>query len=190
MLVVSNIEAIQSQLKNIYTNTLSTLCPLPWLEEAEDVQYNFDDVFIPLRTIDIDIQQKDGDLSGPSDSGDDQEQTSDLSGPSGSRDDEEQTGDLSGPSGSRDDEQQTVDLSGPPGSRDEQVQASKPYRQRNKHHKKRKIDDLSGSSDKRHKKMKFADQLEPSGETGLHHQTRYPYDDVRLFYIHFIIHIG
>ena len=55
---VSNIEAIQSQLKNIYTNTLSTLCPLPWLEKAEDVQYNFDDVFIPLRTIDIDIQQK------------------------------------------------------------------------------------------------------------------------------------
>ena len=206
MLVVSNIEAIQSQLKNIYTNTLSTLCPLPWLEEAEDVQYNFDDVFIPLRTIDIDIQQKTGDLSepsdssddeeltcdlsGPSDSGDDQEQTSDLSEPSGSRDDEEQTGDLSGPSGSRDDEQQTVDLSGPPGSRDEQVQASKPYRQRNKHHKKRKIDDLSGSSHKRHKKMKFADQLEPSGETGLQHQTRYTYDDVRLFYIHFIIHIG
>ena len=174
MFVVSNIEAIQSQLKNIYTNTLSTLCPLPWLEEAGDVQYNFDDVFIPLRTIDIDIQQRTGDLSGPSDS----------------RDDEEQTGDLSGPSGSRDDEQQTVDLSGPPGSRDEQVQASKPYRQRNKHHKKRKIDDLSGSSDKRHKKMKFADQLEPSGETGLHHQTRYTYDDVRLFSIHFIIHIG
>ena len=174
MFVVSNIEAIQSQLKNIYTNTLSTLCPLPWLEEAGDVQYNFDDVFIPLRTIDIDIQQRTGDLSGPS----------------GSRDDDEQTGDLSGPSGSRDDEQQTVDLSGPPGSRDEQVQASKPYRQRNKHHKKRKIDDLSGSSDKRHKKMKFADQLEPSGETGLHDQTRYTYDDVRLFYIHFIIHIG
>ena len=39
---VSNIEAIQSQIKNIYTNTLSTLCPLPWLEEAEDVQYKFD----------------------------------------------------------------------------------------------------------------------------------------------------
>ena len=67
MFVVSNIEALQSQLKNIYTNTLSTLCPLPWLEEAEDVQYNFDDVFIPLRTIDIDIQQKDEELSGPSD---------------------------------------------------------------------------------------------------------------------------
>ena len=66
LFVVSNIEAIQSQLKNIYTNTLSTLCPLPWLEEAGDVQYNFDDVFIPLRTIDIDIQQKTGDLSGPS----------------------------------------------------------------------------------------------------------------------------
>ena len=236
MFVVSNIEAIQSQLKDIYTNTLSTLCPLPWLEEAGDVQYNFDDVFIPLRTIDIDIQQRTGDLSGPSDSGDDQEQTSDLSGPSGSRDDEEQTGDLSGPSdssdheltsdlsepsdnsddkltsdlsepsdssddeeqtgdlsgpsGSRDDEQQTVGLSGPPGSRDEQVQASKPYRQRNKHHKKRKIDDLSGSSDKRHKKMKFTDQLEPFGKTGLHDQTRYKYDDVRLLYIHFIIHIG
>ena len=78
---VSNIEVIQSQLKNIYTNTLSTLCPLPWLEEAEDVQYNFDDVFIPLRTIDIDIQQKDRDLSGPSGSRDDKEQSGDLSGP-------------------------------------------------------------------------------------------------------------
>ena len=82
-IAVSNIEAIQSQLKNIYTNTLSTLCPLPWLEEAEDVQYNFDDVFIPLRTIDIDIQQKDGDMSGPSGSRDDEEQSGDLSGPSG-----------------------------------------------------------------------------------------------------------
>ena len=82
-IAVSNIEAIQSQLKNIYTNTLSTLCPLPWLEEAEDVQYNFDDVFIPLRTIDIDIQQKTGDLSGPSGSRDDKEQSGDLSGPSG-----------------------------------------------------------------------------------------------------------
>ena len=99
MFVVSNIEAIQSQLKNIYTNTLSTLCPLPWLEEAEDVQYNFDDVFIPLRTIDINIQQKDGDLSGPSGSRDDKEQSGDLSGPSGSRDDKEQSGDLFGPSG-------------------------------------------------------------------------------------------
>ena len=59
---VSNIEAIQSQLKNIYTNTLSTLCPLPWLEEAEDVQYKFDDVFIPLRTIDNSLQQKTGNI--------------------------------------------------------------------------------------------------------------------------------
>ena len=82
-IAVSNIEAIQSQLKNIYTNTLSTLCPLPWLEEAGDVQYNFDDVFIPLRTIDIAIQQKDGDLSGPSGSRNDEEQTADFSGPSG-----------------------------------------------------------------------------------------------------------
>ena len=115
MLVVSNIEAIQSQLKNIYTNTLSTLCPLPWLEEAEDVQYNFDDVFIPLRTIDIKIQQKTGDKSGPSGSRDDKEQSGDLSGPSGSRDDKEQSGDLSGPSGSRDDKEQSGDLSGPSG---------------------------------------------------------------------------
>ena len=198
LFVVSNIEAIQSQLKNIYTNTLSTLCPLPWLEEAGDVQYNFDDVFIPLRTIDIDIQQRTGDLSGLSESRNDEQQSGDLSGPSGSRDDKEQSGDLSGLSGSNDDEQQTGDLSrlsnsgddqqqtndlsGPSGSRDEQVQASKPYRQRNKRHKKRKTDDLFGSSDKRHKKMKFTDQLEPSGETGLHHQTRYTYDDVMILY--------
>ena len=65
-IAVSVIEAIQSQLKNIYTNTLSTLCPLPWLEEAGDVQYNFDNVFIPLRTIDIHIQQDINDRSGPS----------------------------------------------------------------------------------------------------------------------------
>ena len=172
MLVVSNIEAIQSQLKSIYTNTLSTLCPLPWLEEAEDVQYNFDDVFIPLRTIDINIQQKDGDLSRLSDSSNDDELISDLSGPSDSSNDDELISDLSGPSGSRDD----------------QVQASKPYGQRNKQHQERKTGDLSGSSDKRHKKMKFANQLEPSGETGLHHQTRYKYDDVILLYIYFTIH--
>ena len=49
---------MQSQLKNIYTTSCVTLCPLPWLENAGDVQFNFDDVFIPLRTIDIDIEQK------------------------------------------------------------------------------------------------------------------------------------
>ena len=58
LLSVSDIAAIQSQLKNIYTNTLSTLCPLPWLEKAEDVQFNFDNVFIPLHTTDIAIQNK------------------------------------------------------------------------------------------------------------------------------------
>ena len=57
-LLVSNIEQIQSQLKNIYINTLSTLSPLPWLDTAEDTQFNFDDVFIPLRTIDIAMQQQ------------------------------------------------------------------------------------------------------------------------------------
>ena len=65
-ILVSNIEAIQSQLKNIYTNTLSTLCPLPWLEKSEDVQYKFDDVFIPLCTTNIDIQQHTGNFPGPS----------------------------------------------------------------------------------------------------------------------------
>ena len=49
---------MQSQLKNIYTTSCATLCPLQWLEKAGDVQFNFDDVFIPLRAIDIDIQQK------------------------------------------------------------------------------------------------------------------------------------
>ena len=79
------------------------MCPLPWLEEAEDVQYNFDDVFIPLRTIDIDIQQKDDDLSGPSDKKHKKlpelSSRGDLPGPSSSRNEQEQTGDLSGPSG-------------------------------------------------------------------------------------------
>ena len=92
---MSNIEAIQSQLQNIYTNTLSTLCPLPWLEEAEDVQYNFDDVFIPLRTIDIPIQQKVEDLSGPPDCREYQGNQGNQHGPSNSNDDEEQTNDLS-----------------------------------------------------------------------------------------------
>ena len=80
--VVSNIEAIQSQLKAIYTNTLSTLCPLPWLEKSEDVQYNFDDVFIPLSTTNIDIQQNTNDLPDPSCSRDDRGQTSDQLGSS------------------------------------------------------------------------------------------------------------
>ena len=94
VLVVSNIEAIQSQLKNIYTNTLSTLCPLPWLEKAEDVQYNFDDVYIPLRTIDIDIQQKEGGQPGTLDKRDNKGKTDDPSRSSSSRDDQGQTDDL------------------------------------------------------------------------------------------------
>ena len=56
--LVSNVEVMQSQLKNIYTTSCATLCPLPWLEKAGDVHFNFDDVFIPLRTIEIDIEQK------------------------------------------------------------------------------------------------------------------------------------
>ena len=88
MIVVSNLEAIQSQLKYIYTNTLSTLCPLPWLEKSEDVQYKFDDVFIPLRTTDIAMQQKTNDLPGSSSErrdGQGQGQTDDVPGFSGSR---------------------------------------------------------------------------------------------------------
>ena len=101
VLVVSNIEAIQSQLQNIYTNTLSTLCPLPWLEKSEDVQYNFDDVFIPLSTIDIDIQQKtDGDLSGPSDKRHRKRKAGDLSGPVDKRHKKQIDDDQPGPSGS------------------------------------------------------------------------------------------
>ena len=126
--VDSNIEVIQSQLKNIYTNTLSTLCPLPWLEEAEDVQYNFDDVFIPLHTIDIDLQKKTSDQLGTSGIRKEQKQTEDLSRPSVSTDIdfescsflfessdssaiEEQTSDLSGSSDSNADEEQTSHLS-------------------------------------------------------------------------------
>ena len=97
-IVVSNIEAIQSQLKNIYTNTLSTLCPLPWLEEAGDVQYNFDDVFIPLRTIDIDIQQDINDGPGPSERRDGQVygQAENMPGLSDSNDVFRLSADLSG----------------------------------------------------------------------------------------------
>ena len=95
-IVVSNIEAIQSQLKNIYTNTLSTLCPLPWLEKSEDVQYKFDDVFIPLRTTNIDIQQSTRDVHGPS--GSSSRSTRDVPGSSGSS--SRSTRDVPGPSGS------------------------------------------------------------------------------------------
>ena len=119
------------------------MCPLPWLEEAEDVQYNFDDVFIPLRTIDIDIQQKDDGQPGPSDKRHkkrkiDDSIADDLDGRSNVIDDEELTGDLSepldlrlkkrrtdeqpGPSSSRDDRGQTDDQPGPSGSRDDRGQ--------------------------------------------------------------------
>ena len=66
----------------------------------------FDDVFIPLRTIDIPIQQKDGDLPGTSDKRHSKRKTGDLAGPSDSIDDEEQSGQLSRPSDSIDDEEQ------------------------------------------------------------------------------------
>ena len=114
VLVVSNIEAIQSQLKNIYTNTLSTLCPLPWLEKSEDVQYNFDDVFIPLRAIDIDIQQTtEVVLFEPSESRDDKEQLYDVVEPTYANRGAWQTADLSRPSNSRHKERNTNDLSEP-----------------------------------------------------------------------------
>ena len=97
---------------------------MPWLEEAEDVQYNFDDVFIPLRTIDIPIQQKDGDQSGPTDerskkskTGDpsDLSRSSDLPEASGNRREQKQIGDVSEPSDSSEDEEQSDNLSGPSG---------------------------------------------------------------------------
>ena len=82
------------------------MCPLPWLEEAEDVQYNFDDVFITLRTIDIPIQQKDGDQPKLFDKRHKKRKTDDLSGPSDSIDDDEQSGHMSGLSDSIDDDEQ------------------------------------------------------------------------------------
>ena len=96
------------------------MCPLPWLEEAEDVQYNFDDVFIPLRTIDIPIQQKDGDQSGPTDerskkskTGDPSTRRSDLPEALGNRREQKQIDDFSEPSDSSEDEEQTDNLFGP-----------------------------------------------------------------------------
>ena len=162
VLVVSNIEAIQSQLKNIYTNTLSTLCPLPWLEKAEDAQYNFDDVFIPLRTIHIPIQQRKGDLPGPSDKIHKKRKTSGLSLSS--------TADMPGPSGSRYYEGQTGDL--PESS--------------NEKHMKRKTSDLfhplsssrlPGPSSCRNYQMptRLLGNIEP------YHQTRYTYNNIMLF---------
>ena len=58
LFAVSNLETIQGHLKSIYTNTLSTLCPLPWLEEAANAHFSFDEVFIPLRTTDVRLLQK------------------------------------------------------------------------------------------------------------------------------------
>ena len=114
-IAVSSIEAIQSQLKNIYTNTLSTLCPVPWLEEAEDVQYKFDDVFIPLCTTNIDIQQKLDDVSGHSDRrhGKEHWQTENKSGPVGGRKRTYGQCSLYEPFGRNDVLRQTGDLSGP-----------------------------------------------------------------------------
>ena len=114
-IAVSSIEAIQSQLKNIYTNTLSTLCPLPWLEEAEDVQYKFDDVFIPLCTTNIDIQQKIDDVFGQPDRihGQEHWQAENKSRPSGSRKRTYGQCSLYEPLGRNDVLRQTIDLSGP-----------------------------------------------------------------------------
>ena len=58
LFVVSNIETVQGHLKSIYTNTLSTLCPLPWLEEAANAHFSFREVFIPLRTTDVRLLQR------------------------------------------------------------------------------------------------------------------------------------
>ena len=158
------------------------MCPLPWLEEAEDVQYNFDDVFIPLRTIDIDIEQRTGDLSGPSGSSDSM-WTGDLSGPSGSSD-SMWTGDLPGPSGSSDG-MWTGDLPGPSGSSYGMWTGDLPGPSGSSYG--MWTGDLpgpSGSSDG----MWTGDLSGPSRDLGVHHQTRYKYHNVILLYYTYLLY--
>ena len=184
------------------------MCPLPWLEEAEDVQYNFDDVFIPLRTIDIPIQQRKGDLPGPSDKRHKKTKTSDLSssstadmpGPS-----EKKTDELAGPSDSIDDEEQcchswicgrtpwrllscchdqvtAFPQNNPRDIRTTSMPQEMADRQPQEHEE--QTDNLSESSGSSEDEEQIDDCSDSSGEIELNHQTRYKYDNVMLLTIY------
>ena len=164
------------------------MCPLPWLEEAEDVQYNFDDVFIPLRTIDIDIQQKtDGDVSGPSDKRRIKKKTGDQAGPSDSIDDEEQCCHswICGRTPWRllsccHDEVTTLPQNNPRDNRTTSMPQEMADRQPQEHEE--QTGNLSESSGSSEDEKQIDDWSDSSGEIELHQQTRYKYNNVMLLY--------
>ena len=53
----SNIEQLQQSLKSTYQAQYSTLCPIPWLLETKETVFDFDDVFIKLRTKPLQTKQ-------------------------------------------------------------------------------------------------------------------------------------
>ena len=179
------------------------MCPLPWLEEAEDVQYNFDDVFIPLRTIDIPIQQRKGDLPGPSDKRHNKKKTGDLSGPSDSIDDEEQCCHswICGRTPWRllsccYDEVTALPQNNPGDNRTTSMPQEMVDRQPQEHEEQtsnlfessrssadeEQIDVFAGPSCSRDDQGQTNNGFESSGEIEPHQQTRYKYENVMLLY--------
>ena len=179
------------------------MCPLPWLEEAEDVQYNFDDVFIPLHTIDIPIQQKDRDQPKPFDKRHKKRKTGELAGPSDSSDDEEQCCHswICGRIPWRllsccHDEVTTLPQNNPRDNRTTTMPQEMVDRQPQKHEEQtdnlsessrssvdeEQIDVFAGPSCSRDDKGQTNNVFESSGEIELHHQTRYNYDNVLILY--------
>ena len=63
---VHNMELMISQLKKIYINTLPNICPLPWMDTSADVKFTYDDVFIPLHTLNIAKQENTDNCAEPS----------------------------------------------------------------------------------------------------------------------------
>ncbi len=52
------VDAIAQRLKDLYKTSLSTLCPLPWVEEVPEIIFDFDEMFIPLRVTTSDPKNK------------------------------------------------------------------------------------------------------------------------------------
>ena len=163
------------------------MCPLPWLEESEDVQYNFDDVFIPLRTIDIPIQQRKGDLPGPSDKRHSKKKTGDLSGPLDISADDEQCCHswICGGTPWRllsccHDEATALPQNNLRDIRTTSMPQEMVVRQPQEHEE--QTDDLSESSGSSEDEEQIDDCSDTPGEMEPHQQTRYKHDNVMLLY--------
>ena len=109
---VHNMEVMISQLKKIYINTLPNICPLPWMDTSADVKFTYDDVFIPLHTLNITKQEKTDNCAEPSLSEVEIKKTVCPSGSSRTRKGKRRTVSVAGPSSIKQKIRKTVALTG------------------------------------------------------------------------------